>query len=199
MADERAGVVSGELCSGHVFIAVSVDGFIARADGAIDWLEPVSSRPAREAVREDYGYDRFLAEMDGIVMGRGTFEKALTFGVWPYTKPVIVLSNTLSDRNLPPELHGKIRIANLSPRDLFAELSSHAWRRAYIDGGKVIQAFLRAGLIADLVMTRIPVLIGDGIPLFGSLPVDIHLTHIETRAFASGFVQSRYTLDPGRP
>lgn len=193
MADERQNTVSG-----HVFIAVSVDGFIARIDGSIDWLEPASSGPSREAVSDDYGYARFLAEMDGIVMGRGTFEKALTFGAWPYAKPVIVLSSTLSDRNLRPDLNGKVRIANLSPGALFAELSGNGWRRAYIDGGKVIQGFLRAGLIVDLVMTRIPILIGDGIPLFGALPTDIHLKHIETRTFTSGFVQSKYGVDPAR-
>lgn len=193
MADERQNAVSG-----HVFIAVSVDGCIARIDGSIDWLESASSKPSREATIADYGYAGFLAEMDGIVMGRGTFEKALTFGAWPYTKPVIVLSSTLSDRNLRPDLNGKVRIANLSPGALFAELSGNGWHRAYIDGGKVIQGFLRAGLIADLVLTRIPILIGDGIPLFGALPTDIHLKHIETRTFTSGFVQSKYGVDPAR-
>lgn len=191
MSDERQNAVSG-----HVFIAVSVDGFIARTDGSIDWLEPSPSEPSREAASEDYGYDRFVTEMDGIVMGRGTFEKALTFGAWPYTKPVIVLSSTLSNENLRPDLRGKIRISNLSPSELFVELSGNGWCRAYIDGGKVIQSFLRAGLVADLVVTRIPILIGDGIPLFGSLPAEIHLKHIETTAFASGFVQSKYGVDP---
>ena len=194
MADDRLSVVSG-----HVFIAVSVDGFIARTNGSIDWLEPARSEPSREAASEDYGYDRFLAEMDSIVMGRGTFEKALTFGAWPYTKPVLVLSSTLSDQNLRSDLQGKVRIANFSHSELLTALSSKGWRRVYIDGGKVIQAFLRAGLVADLVVTRIPILIGDGIPLFGSLPADIHLKHIGTTAFASGFVQSKYGIVSAHP
>ncbi|WP_043062802.1 dihydrofolate reductase family protein [Brucella anthropi] len=194
MADERQNAVSG-----HVFIAVSVDGFIARTDGSIDWLERASTDPLPGATSEDYGYAGFLAEMDCIVMGRGTFEKTLTFGAWPFTKPVIVLSSTLSDQNLRPDLHGKVRISNLSPGELFNELSTFGWRRAYIDGGKIIQAFLREGLIADFVITRIPVLIGEGLPLFGSLPADIVLRHNETESFASGFVQSKYGVDPTRP
>jgi len=194
MADERQGAVSG-----HVFIAVSVDGFIARTDGSIDWLEPPASELPHEAAREDHGYDSFVADMDGIIMGRGTFEKVLTFGAWPYTKPVIVLSRTLSDEDLRPDLHDKVRIANLPPKQLVAELSGIGWRRAYIDGGKVIQAFLCAGLVENLVVTRIPILIGNGIPLFGSLPADIHLKHIETTTFPSGFVQSTYGVDRRQP
>jgi dihydrofolate reductase len=176
------------MTTGHVFIAVSLDGFIARPDDDIDWLQ------GWPEVGHDYGYSEFMATVDGLVMGRRTFEKALTFPAWPYAKPVVVMSRTLSQNDVPAELAGKARISDAEPAQLMEQLDREGWRRAYVDGGQIIQSFLCAGLIRDLVLTRIPVLLGKGIPLFGALVRDIKLAHVETTAHPSGFVQSRYAI-----
>jgi len=181
-------MASNDGISGHVFIATSIDGFIARRDGGIDWLEKyvVSG--------EDTGYGRFMDSVDGLVMGRGTFEKAMSFDAWPFSKPVVVMSSTLSELDLPAGLAGKVRISRLSPDQLLAVLASEGWRRVYVDGGQVIRSFLAMGLIADMVLTRVPVLLGDGISLFGAMVDQIALRHVGTVAFASGLVQSKYEI-----
>ena len=175
--------------TGHVFIAASLDGFIARTNGDIDWLV---SHPGTAG--EDHGYDAFMATVDGLIMGRGTFEKVRTFEPWPYDKPVVVLSGQLAGSAPPAALAGRVVFRDETPAEAMAHVAAEGWRRVYIDGGRVIQAFLRAGLIADLLVTRVPVLLGEGLPLFGALDHDVPLTHVSTRAFASGLVQSRYTV-----
>lgn len=172
----------------HVFIATSLDGFIARRGGEIDWLENWPS------VGHDYGFAAFMSDVDGLIMGRGTFEKALTFAAWPYDKPVVVLSRTLDPADVRPDLAGKVRIVDGCPAQVLSDLAREGWTRAYVDGGQVIQSFLREGLIEDLVLTRIPVLLGEGLPLFGALPHDVKLIHGSTTAYPSGFVQSRYAI-----
>ena len=174
--------------TGHVFIATSLDGFIARPDGGIDWLL------SRDTAGEDHGYGTFIADIDGIVMGRGSFEKVLTFDPWPYTKPVVVLSKQLSSSSVPDGLKEKVRVLDLAPKAAMEKLAHEGWRRVYVDGGQIIQSFLRAGLIEDLVVTQIPVLIGKGRPLFGALPRDLPLIHLATKTFPSGLVQSRYQV-----
>ncbi len=159
------------MTTGHVFIAVSLDGFIARQDGDIDWLMK------QQTAGEDHGYDAFMASVDGLVMGRGSFEKVLSFNDWPYHKPVVVLSRTLSDADIPGELRNKVRLSSLEPGELMRELGREGWQRAYVDGGKVIRSFLRVGLISDITLTHIPILIGEGLPLFGGLDRDIDLEH----------------------
>ena len=176
--------------TGHVFIAASLDGFIARADGGIDWLNPYA------ATGEDHGYHTFMTAMDGIVMGRGTFETALSFGGWPYEKPVTVMSTTLTEKDLRPGLAGKVQIAAGSPQSVMAKLAAEGVRRVYVDGGKLIQSFLRAGLITDLVITHVPILLGQGVPLFGALAHDVGLRHLGTTSFRSGLVQSKYEIVP---
>ena len=175
--------------TGHVFIAVSVDGYIARADGGIDWLEKYATGD------EDTAYGAFMNSVDGLVMGRGTFEKALSFAAWPFAKPVIVLSGTLSQRELPADLIGKVRVSSLAPAPLMQALAAEGWNRAYVDGGKVVQSFLKEGLISDMILTRVPVLLGNGIPLFDRMEGDVALRHVRTVTFASGLVQSRYELE----
>jgi dihydrofolate reductase len=178
------------MTTGHVFIAVSLDGYIARSDGAIDWLTE-----GWPEIGHDYGYADFMASVDGLIMGRATFEKVLTFPKWLYDKPVVVLSRTLRADDVPAHLRESVRISTAQPAELMQELARAGWRRVYVDGGKVIQSFLAQGLIADLVITRLPVLIGTGLPLFGStLGTDMRLTHVETTTHASGFVQSRYAV-----
>ncbi|HCM9253281.1 TPA: dihydrofolate reductase [Enterobacter cloacae subsp. dissolvens] len=172
----------------HVFIAVSLDGYIARQDGDIVWLLQ------RDDPTEDHGYEAFIADKDWIVMGRGSYEKVLTFDQWPYNRPVLVLSSQLADTEVPEALKGKVQFSRCPPKEALAELAAQNAHRVYIDGGQVIQSFLREGLVADMVITTVPVLIGSGKPLFGSLPRDIDLTLLSTRSFPSGLVQSHYRL-----
>lgn len=176
------------MVTGHVFIATSLDGFIARPDGAIDWLV------GRDTGGEDHGYDAFIAGIDALVMGRGTFEAVAGFDPWPYAVPVLVLSRALAGTDVPERLRGKVAFADLSPRDAMARLAAEGAARVYVDGGQVVQAFLRAGLIADMVITRVPVLIGAGRSLFGEIGRDVALVHEATQAFPSGLVQSRYRV-----
>jgi dihydrofolate reductase len=167
-----------------VFVGTSVDGFIARADGGLDWL------PA--AGGEEHGYDAFMATVDALVIGRKTFEKVLSFDAWPYgEKPVFVLST----RPLAAAPIGATveRMAG-APAEIMSQLAARGFRHVYVDGGITIQGFLQAGLIQRLIITRVPVLIGSGIPLFGVTERDIPLKHIVTRQYASGLVQSEYEV-----
>lgn len=174
------------MISGHVFIAVSLDGFIAREDGGIDWLL------ARDDPAEDHGYADFMRDKDGIVMGRGSFETVAGLDPWPYDRPVVVLSATL--KQVPARLADRVRIMDATPHAAMQALADEGWRRVYVDGGRVVQSFLRAGLIADLVVSRVPVLLGQGRPLFGPLARDVPLVHEATQAFPSGLVKSRYRV-----
>lgn len=174
----------------HVFIAVSLDGYIARNDGDIDWLLQ------RDDPAEDHGYAAFIADKDAIVMGRGSYEKASTLDPWPYDRPVVVLSRQLVDAPVPEALKGKVRFSSRSPKEVMQELAQQGVHRVYVDGGQVVQSFLRDGLIADMVITTIPVLIGSGRPLFGALSHDIDLQLVSSCSFPSGLVQSTYRLAP---
>lgn len=168
-----------------VFIATSLDGFIARRDGGLDWLPHDDVEP--------HGYEEFIATVDAIVIGRKTFETVLTFGTWPYgITPVIVLSSTPSTLKAP---EGAVcDFMTGSPSEVVERLSARGLTQLYVDGGITIQRFLDAGLIQRVIVTRIPVLLGDGIPLFGPLQHDIRLKHVGTRSFPSGMVQSEYLI-----
>jgi dihydrofolate reductase len=169
-----------------VFIAISLDGYIARENGGLDWLPEGGNG-------EDYGYNEFINTVDVIVMGRNTYEKVLSFGAWPYgDKPVLVL--TRSQLTIPEKMSQFIEVMSGSPQELVQHLAARGAEHLYIDGSKTIQGFLRAGLIQSMIITSIPVLIGKGIPLFGPLESDIMLRHIETRHFPSGLVQSKYEV-----
>jgi dihydrofolate reductase len=178
------------MTTAHVFIATSLDGYIARQDGDIEWLLQ------RDDPVEDHGYNDFIADKEMIVMGRGCYEKVLTFDDWPYTLPVLVLSRQLAGTRVPPALEGKVRFADLTPGQVMADLTRLGIRRVYLDGGQLVQSFLREGLVADMVVTTVPVLIGAGRPLFGALPDDVDLKLVSSRAFASGLVQSAYVVAP---
>jgi dihydrofolate reductase len=175
-----------------VFIAASLDGFIARANDDLDWLPADGGEP--------HGYDEFMATVDALVIGRRTFEKVLTFDSWPYEKPVVVLS-TRALAAAPPG--AVVERMSGAPAEIVSRLAARGVGHIYVDGGITIQRFLQAGLIQRLVITRIPVLLGEGIPLFGALQGDIVLRHVGTRQYPSGLVQSEYvvavqaTLVPG--
>ena len=167
-----------------VFIGTSLDGFIARLDGALDWL-PVEPEP--------HGYDEFIATVDAIVIGRKTFETVLSFGGWAYgKKPVVVLSSTMSELKVPTGAVCDLMAG--TPHEIIARLTGRGMKHLYIDGGITIQRFLEAGLIQRMTITRIPILLGSGIPLFGPLSHDIKFEHVATRSFPSGIVQSEYLI-----
>jgi dihydrofolate reductase len=168
-----------------VFTGTSLDGFIARPDGSLDFLP--------EGGGESHGYDEFIATVDAIVIGRKTFETVLAMTPWPYAdKRVVVLSSSPID--FSPVREGKAEQMSGSPEEIVARLSATGAHHAYIDGGITIQRFLRAGLIQHITITRVPVLIGEGIPLFASLPHDIRLRHIATKSYPSGLVSSEYEI-----
>ena len=173
-----------------VYIATSLDGFIARENGALDWL-PGSNGNTNGT--EDYGYHTFMDSIDTLVIGRRTYEMLLPMGEWPYgQKPVIVLSSTLT--HLDHALPATVSLSDMEPAKLCEKLEGEGIRNVYVDGGVTIQRFLDAGLVSRMIITRIPVLLGSGIPLFGPLKKDIALEHVKTLAFHNGFVQSHYRL-----
>ncbi|MDA1278878.1 MAG: dihydrofolate reductase family protein [Chloroflexi bacterium] len=169
-----------------VYIATSLDGFIARSDGGLDWLE-------HDSGKDDYGFYEFFGSVDTIVMGRGTFDFVVASGQWPYAgKRMIILSSTLTISSVPERLRGEVEILSIEPGLLAEKLAGEGATHVYVDGGITIQRFLRAGLVDELILSRMPVLLGSGIPLFGELDSDIALEHVETRIFDSGLVQSKY-------
>jgi dihydrofolate reductase len=168
-----------------VFIGTSVDGFIARPSGALDFLPPGGGEP--------HGYDEFITSVDALVIGRKTFETVLGFPVWPYAdKRVIVLSSRLLD--FSGVRGGRVEQMSGPPAEILSRLEVGGVRHLYVDGGATIQRFLRAGLVNRLIITRVPVLIGEGIPLFGALDGDIPLRHIATEQYPSGLVKSEYQV-----
>jgi dihydrofolate reductase len=169
-----------------VFVGTSLDGFIARTNGALDWLPQDA---------EEHGYEAFFASVDALVIGRHTYETVLGFDSWPYgAKPVYVLS---SAPLRPAPAQAVVHHLSGPPPDIVARLTADGVQHAYIDGGITVQGFLRAGLIQRLIITRVPVLIGAGIPLFGPTDKDIRLRHITTRHYPSGLVQSEYEVASG--
>ncbi len=168
-----------------VFCGVSVDGFLARPNHALDFLHTGEQEP--------HGFEEFYDSVDVVVIGRKTFEVVLTFGQWFYgKKPVVVLSRRPLDFS---SIKGAV-VEQMSgePAEIVARLKARGFKHAYIDGGNTIQRFLAAGLIGRLVITRVPVLIGEGIPLFGPVPRDIGLRHVATRCYRGGLVQTEYEL-----
>ncbi|MBF0277366.1 MAG: dihydrofolate reductase [SAR324 cluster bacterium] len=173
-----------------VFIATSIDGFIAREDASLDWLETANSSVPEG---EDCGFHAFFSSVDILVMGRNTYEKVLSFGEWPYReKPVIVLSSRALE--IPPDLRKMVEHSSETPEKLYKRLSEKGLNRLYIDGGDTIRRFLEAGLIHDLTITVIPVIIGKGLSLFGGLKRDVSLKHISSKIYDFGFIQSSFQV-----
>jgi len=174
-----------------VYIAVSLDGFIARKNGDIDWL--VDGDEGDKSGNEPYGYKAFIDSVDILVMGRNSYEKVLTFSEWPYADtPVIVLSHSIIQP--PKNLQESVSFSSETPVELASRLSAKGVSHLYIDGGITIANFLAEGLIDEMTLTRIPVILGDGIPLFHAVGRDIVLIHIFTKAFDNGYVQSKYRV-----
>lgn len=169
-----------------VFCGISVDGFLARPNHALDFLDAGG--------QESHGFEEFYKSVDVLVIGRRTYEVVLTFGDWPYgKKPVIVLSSHPLD--FSKVKGGIVEQMTGEPVEIVKQIKSRGFEHAYIDGGITIQKFLASGCIDRLVITRVPVLIGAGIPLFGAVPHDIRLRHVATRCYKGGLVQSEYEPD----
>jgi len=174
-----------------VYIATSLDGFIARKDGSVGWLNVPPEISMKSD--EDYGYKKFFGSVDVLVMGRNSYELVLTFGGWPYEdKKVVVLSS--GHPRISENLASQVEIMSGRPGEIVQRLAERGAHHLYIDGGKTVQDFLEAGLIDEMTITRIPVLLGAGIPLFGPLSRDVRLRHIETNAYPNGLVQSKYQV-----
>ncbi|MGI8947229.1 MAG: dihydrofolate reductase family protein [Ornithinimicrobium sp.] len=179
--------------TGLVFIASSVDGYIARPDGDLAWLTdpPAEHRhvPPYEGDDAPADYDAFTAGVSHLVMGRGTYEKVLTFGSWPYDRfRVLVLSTTL-----PANEDSRITVAR-SIDQACAVLGDEEATSVYVDGGEVLSGFMAEGLIDELTISRAPIVLGRGLPLFHTLPNSIRLLHQGTSTTKSGMTCTRYRI-----
>jgi dihydrofolate reductase len=167
-----------------VYKGTSLDGFIGRTDGDFDCLIQLDDEKAIQAYKE------FIKRVDTSVIGRGTFERILAFSSWPYEKEAYILSTTL--KQLPDTLKDKATFLQMKPRDLLSYLSGQGFPSIYVDGGNVIQGFLKGDLIDDLVISKVPVVIGNGILLIGFLAVDLRFDHIRTEVQTNGLARSYY-------
>lgn len=173
-----------------VFIATSIDGFIADKEGGISYLEMIPNLD-----QTDMGYSKLIERIDALVMGRNTYEKVLSFGIgWPYIKPVYVLSNTLTE--VAKDLEGKVELINGSLTDILKTIHAKGHLHLYIDGGKTIQQFLKEDLIDEMILTTIPILLGGGVPLFTDLPKALEFELKESEVYLGEVVQRTYQRKP---
>jgi dihydrofolate reductase len=170
----------------YVYIAVSLDGFIATSEGGLDWLDEIPN-----SENSDYGFAEFMNKIDALVMGRKTFEKVSTFGVWPYDKPVFVASKSMI--SIPENLKGKAKTITGNPKMIVEQLKELGYQNLYIDGGVTIQGFLEEDLIDEMIITRVPILLGDGIPLFGKLTQRLYFSHKKTESLNEDLTKSHYS------
>lgn len=169
-----------------VFIAKSLDGYIAGKNGELDWLELIPNPDGN-----DMGYNALMDEIDAIVMGKTTYETVIGFGIdWPYQKPVFVLSRTL--KNIPENLGDKVFLLAGTPHEILAKIHQKGFYKLYIDGGRTIQNFLAEDLIDELRITTIPILLGGGFSLFGDLPKSLEFEHLDSKLYLNQLVQNHY-------
>ena len=170
----------------YIFIARSLDGYIADREGGVEWLHEIPNPD-----NLDMGYNKFMERIDAIVMGRKTFEVVLGFGIpWPYTKPVYVVSSVL--KSIPEELDGKVQLVNGSINEILLYINGKGDTRLYIDGGTLIQSFLKEDLIDEMIISTIPVLIGGGVPLFRELEKKLQFEHVKSQVFLNAITQDTY-------
>ncbi len=168
-----------------VYIAASLDGYIARADGSLDWLTSIPNPD-----KSDFGFAEFMNTIDAVVMGRNTFETVVTFKKWPYSKRVFVLSNSL--QKIPDSLNSFAELLQGNPIQILGTLGKRGYQNVYVDGGKTIQYFLGQDLIDELIITRIPILLGNGIPLFSTMKMELAFEHVKTEVYLKALVKSHY-------
>ena len=172
--------------SNVVYIATSLDGFIADKDGGLDWLFAIPNPD-----NSDFGYGDFIKRIDALVMGRKTFETVCSFDCdWPYTKPVFVLSNTL--KSIPNEYEGKAELISGPLKEVVNAINEKGYKELYVDGGTIIQNFLKENLIDEMIITKVPTLLGGGAPLFGELSEKMTFEHVKTEVLLNAMVQSHY-------
>ncbi|GLS91451.1 dihydrofolate reductase [Psychromonas marina] len=180
-----------------VYIATSVDGFIAKKDGSVDWLHQVGCLDAEMGEHADMGFAAYMASIDCMIMGRKCMQSIadmhLTPEQWPYGNTrIVVLSNTLT--TFPDNMKGRIELYSGDLQQLLTQLESAGHKHAYIDGGMTIQAFINLKLINEMTITRAPVLLGEGIPLFAKTAKEVTLHNTQAIAFANGFIQEKYSV-----
>ncbi len=181
------GLPDRMLMKNKVFIATSLDNYISDEHGGIEWLTDMPNPSSGDA-----GFSKFMESVDGIVMGRNTFEKVLSLGVdWPYTKKVFVWSSTL--KQIPSRLDGKVDLVRGNVNEIVQELGQKQFLNLYIDGGKTIQSFLKENLIHEIIITQIPIILGRGISLFKDVP-RTKLHHKSTVIFDNGMIQTHYLV-----
>lgn len=169
----------------YVYVATSLDGYIASKDGGIDWLMDIPNPDG-----SDHGFSEFMQKVDAIVMGRNTFEQVVSFGVWGYEKPVFVLSNTLE--KVPDHLKEKAEVLSGDIDSIITYLKGQGYNDLYVDGGVVIHSFLEKDLIDELIITRVSIILGSGIPLFKNIKGPLNFEHIETEVLNKDLVKSHY-------
>ena len=174
--------------TGHIMMAMTLDGFVARKDHSLDWLNKQSTDG------ENHGFPQFIESVDVLVMGTGSLKTVLGFGEWPYEKPVVVLSRTMKTEDLPEGIRNKVEFSTKTPLELWEVFEQRGYKRVYVDGGAIIQSFLKLGLIHDMKITLIPILIGEGIRIFGELDNDIDLDLISATPFPSGLTDMVYEV-----
>ena len=171
----------------YVYIAQSLDGYIAGPNGELDWLNEIDNPE-----NSDLGFADFMDQVDALVMGRNTFEKVHSFGMWPYEKPVFVVSSKLKD--IPHNLSDKAFLISGNPREIVKSLSADGFENLYVDGGLLIQGFLESELIDRLIISTIPVILGNGISLFGKLDSRINLKFESSQVLLNQMVKTEYSV-----
>ncbi len=175
--------------TGHMMMAMSLDGFIARLDYSLDWL---FKQPTQD---EEHGFDAFMDSVDVIVMGTGSFKTLLGFDKWLYSRPVVVLSQSLAQDDIPMDLRTKVELSTETPSALMDRFNAAGYKRIYVDGGAVSRSFIKLGFVQSMKITIVPILIGEGLRLFGQLGKDIDLKLENVSTFPSGLVTLDYELE----
>lgn len=169
-----------------VFIGTSLDGYIADQDGGLEFLQSVPNPD-----NDELGFPEFMDNIDALLMGRRTYETVLGFGgKWPYSKPVFVLSGSLT--SLPDHLKGRVKLVSGPVEEVVQQLNKKGYEDLYIDGGKLIQSFLQKDMIDELIISQVPILLGGGTPLFGRLQSPLMFEHLGTEVLLNAIVQSHY-------
>ena len=169
----------------YIYIATSLDGYIAGKDGDLSWLNEIPN-PSNS----DFGFSEFMERIDALIMGRNTFETVVGFGVWPYEKPVFVLSNSLD--KVPEGYEEKAKIIKGDLKSILAQMEELGKKNLYVDGGSVIRSFLKEDLIDEMIISRVPILLGEGIPLFGDLSESMKFKLIKTESYDETLVKCHY-------
>jgi dihydrofolate reductase len=169
----------------YVYVGASLDGYIAGPNDELDWLDEWSHPDDG-----DYGYGEFMEGIDALLLGRRSFDVVLGFGEWHYTVPAFVLSNTLTE--VPEALSDRVQLCRGPLPDVLEQMAAQGFENVYLDGANVVQQALAAGLVDELIVTRLPIILGGGISLFGPLDSALRFDHVDTTVFKSGLVKSHY-------